>query len=111
MKVAACREGYREYPTSSRASVEGPGGVGGTPPPTQVPRLTLGMTAYRATIGSLTHFVVFITVGHDPVSSSFFSPVTSSISTSAMFETIHSKFVSPTDLRSASGAQFMKSIA
>src|SRR5204862_126898 len=46
-----------------------------------------------------------------PVSSNGRSDSTISISASVMLLTTHSKFSSPTELRSASGAQFMKSMA
>src|SRR5882762_9527635 len=52
-----------------------------------------------------------IETGHVPVSSKGRSDDTISISTSAMLSTTHSKFASPTELRSASGAQCMKSMA
>src|ERR1700736_2342303 len=67
-----------------------------------------GRLHYRGASAALSTGIFF---GQLPVSSSRRSPVAISSSTSAMLFTTHSKLLLPTDLRSASGAQFMKSIA
>ena len=88
------------------------GGGGGTPnfPLCSLPSpITTARSDYAT--GVPTSFVTSMTCGQLPVSSNFFVSRTSSISTSAMFATIQSKFSCPTEWRSASGAQFMKSMA
>jgi len=67
--------------------------------------------ARRYATGAPTSFFTSMTWGQLPVSSNFLGPRTISISTSAMLETIQSKFSWPTEFTSASGAQFMKSMA
>src|SRR5438132_570475 len=77
-------------------------------------RSSVGDANFEWVVNNMAEVLMEIVEGDQPfelTGSNGRSPSTISISTSAMLFTTHSKFASPTELRSASGAQFMKSMA